>query len=990
MGGYRIISFYENLIKIFLHLDHLQDYKLECAKETFQGDYIQRRFLDVKRQTVEVNLEKILEEHDGIIIYAEAGMGKSVTAKRIKYEWGTEQILKDFHLMYFNSKQINQHLRIRSNAAPLFFSQIGNLLKKKSKTIEDFVTYDCVKATISNLIIIIDGIDELPIKELINASYISELEKKIINNEEISATDTIVAIYFGYFFPFSKVCLFGRAGEFERLKSVKDHPNSSIFNKKNRKELELLSFKSSNVNDFICIKICKQLNGQTGCSNSCQDIYEKIKDIELAKVPTDLNSLIEIHKKHPDENIGRITKTKLFIATLFNRLSEHATQKNISVNKTFSDLLNSNSKLVEGIRVIAKISFNSLLEGDINVKVKEVKKGNSIYIKYKDETLIERDTLEQLDFFYIRDFVYYHLLEPYHLTNIEFLAACYLFSNSDQLELLLKLNTDRKTIILSYLAGLHADDHLTRDFVTIVVNTSNYCINDFFNWLFNIKNSRESLPNGHDRWYGILDNQKMSPSFYLLNSIHCEIEIPKPFIPETIVCYSKYSSSFEWYDMKYFKHNFLIDQNSINQFDIESFLDNFACYKFLVIGNIDMKNIKLYDHDRITFKINHLDIQTPLTNINTHIKSNSLSIWNYDSHTMDMVLRALSPLSTTNTFTIKRLNISCIFEFNELQTEQIFELCLTGVDVIALRLSFFKLKQIEQLKTIEDRNVYKRINLELAKLDFNDMFALPSLGTRHICLRYIKNVNNEHLVRLKTHLVSNEQHHNNLDRYKIIDSLIPFISKNKSSAESEQQFYLHLYNVNFNQVSSNVFAQTVSCISTLVCEDKDDFIPSSHWKELSRCEKCHINELRVWYPKLNNLEYFIKANAKTLQLICNNKDQLKELLDYISKRGYAELDKDKEIQVFVVKCDENNWDYYEEIVIFSLNIKDYGSNSNTYISHLDDITVPYHEGEQHLKWWCCEIGPVEEMKVNEISVIDNKDNENCSFLKKCLCCVLKK
>lgn len=117
----------------------------------------------------------------------------------------------------------------------------------------------------------------------------------------------------------------------------------------------------------------------------------------------------------------------------------------------------------------------------------------------------------------------------------------------------------------------------------------------------------------------------------------------------------------------------------------------------------------------------------------------------------------------------------------------------------------------------------------------------------------------------------------------------------------------------------------------------------------------------IWYPTLNNIEHFVNIKTKTLQSICESKDELKEVLDQIK----ANVD----VQFFVVKYDKNDWDYYEEIVVFShKTIDEFKDNYTANISQLDYVnrTVPDYEGERNL---CCEIrfdGINKETKVSEI------------------------
>ena len=235
------------------------------------------------------------------------------------------------------------------------------------------------------MIIIIDGIDEFPIQNLVVGDYVDELEKKVKNNKLITAAETILAIYYGFLFPFAKVLLLGRIGEFERLKEVKVKRDEPIFNEKTHKikDLKLLEFDEANVKEFTCFKICKEQNGQPTCTKTCQELYEKIKNIQLCKNPTDLNSLIELHKKHPNENIGKITRTKLIIATLFNRITEHTKQVDNFKSQTFRAICKNNRKLVDNIRLLGHISFQSLLEGKVTVQVDEEEIDGIVYLKYK-------------------------------------------------------------------------------------------------------------------------------------------------------------------------------------------------------------------------------------------------------------------------------------------------------------------------------------------------------------------------------------------------------------------------------------------------------------------------------------------------------------------------------------------------------------------------------------------------------------------------------
>ena len=62
------------------------------------------------------------------------------------------------------------------------------------------------------------------------------------------------------------------------------------------------------------------------------------------------------------------------------------------------------------------------------------------------------------------------------------------------------------------------------------------------------------------------------------------------------------------------------------------------------------------------------------------------------------------------------------------------------------------------------------------------------------------------------------------------------------------------------------------------------------------------------------------------------------------------------MKVFVVKVDDNNWDYYDEIMIISgKTVEEFRNDYSSENLQLDNICVSYHEGEKDLKWWCCEL-----------------------------------
>jgi len=67
----------------------------------------------VKEEKEISEIQSILENNDGIIIYAKAGMGKSMCAKYIRHKWRKDQILNGYKMIYFNSKLINQHLQVK-------------------------------------------------------------------------------------------------------------------------------------------------------------------------------------------------------------------------------------------------------------------------------------------------------------------------------------------------------------------------------------------------------------------------------------------------------------------------------------------------------------------------------------------------------------------------------------------------------------------------------------------------------------------------------------------------------------------------------------------------------------------------------------------------------------------------------------------------------------------------------------------------------------
>ena len=136
-----------------------------------------------------------MDDNSGLIIHGEAGLGKSVIANQIKRKWINGDFLEDNHVIFYNSKKINQKIKVRSNAAPLWFSDIMTLFKAKGKTIEDLAIFNCVKTAIPKLLVFVDGIDEFPIKELANEQYVSELEKRI-SPPLIQLLEYILAFFF--------------------------------------------------------------------------------------------------------------------------------------------------------------------------------------------------------------------------------------------------------------------------------------------------------------------------------------------------------------------------------------------------------------------------------------------------------------------------------------------------------------------------------------------------------------------------------------------------------------------------------------------------------------------------------------------------------------------------------------------------------------------------------------------------------------------------
>ena len=60
--------------------------------------------------------------------------------------------MKKFNLIYFDSKKINKLHKVDSNAAPLYFSDLGDHLKKNGWTADDLSIYSCVKKAIEKLI----------------------------------------------------------------------------------------------------------------------------------------------------------------------------------------------------------------------------------------------------------------------------------------------------------------------------------------------------------------------------------------------------------------------------------------------------------------------------------------------------------------------------------------------------------------------------------------------------------------------------------------------------------------------------------------------------------------------------------------------------------------------------------------------------------------------------------------------------------------------
>lgn len=864
----------------------LTAYKTECTK-TQMPHFVERNFVHKSSNQLVDNIETILQDNDAILISGEAGLGKTYSAKDLRYKWSTETIFKNMKMLFIDSKKVNKEMYKPSYAAPICVSELGETLR--DNTDEYLASFGCVKKAIKDLIVVVDGVDELSINNYLDShKNLKKLQIKIDKNEEISGLETI-----------------------------------------------------------------------------CSEIYEKVKEVEFIKIPSHLVSLIKAYRSLSDDSIGKITKTRLFLYSIFNLLKHHTTVISKDV-KTFKKLLeiNDTRAFADGIRSIAEMSFHSLLKQNVTIQVEEYKESDTIYFKYNNIS-IERDVLEKLDLFYIREYDYSFVLEPHNLTSMEYLAACFILCLSDEWNLLLypDLSYDRILIILPFLAGLHSNDHFTKDFVShVLLDKSNRNVHDFFNWLYSIEDVWGSLPKS--TWYGLRGDGRLLPSFQLLQQIKNEVDVNdeisnKMKDVETIICQCH---DFDWYDMDKFNHTFLTHTEI--KYNIDTFLNHFVNYNFIIHGEIEIDNIehfkifmKMSFNDRITFRLNSLTIVNKLTNItnNARLKVNILSVMNYDSRTVDILLDAISPTSTTSStsssITVKLLFISPMQNFNEFQTKKLFKLCLNGVDTLGLN-NFLTSKQISILNNIEHRH-QQRINFRLWDIDFDNMLSLPNLSERHISL-YNNKITDDNLIDLKNHLVNKHRHCNNLSKYKIISKNIPFIrKKDVITACNNQSFYLHLCDVNFDDVSPNIFAETFAHIPSFECEDTS--IPSTCWESLAHINDCFINEFRIWFPTLYDLEHYLKIKTQKLQLVNYRKDMFVDVLSYIADHGD---DLNKAVKVFAVKCDFNNYDndYEKKDIFTNKTFDELKNNFNELTSLLNDTEFDsYCEGSRKWKYWCCEI-----------------------------------
>ena len=246
----------------------------------------------------------------------------------------------------------------------------------------------------------VDGLDELSISNYLDMAYLNKLKIKIDKNDDISGMETIVGIYFGFFFPGSKIIVFGRKHEMDRVKDVQNQVHkSNLFNKPKRTELELQPLSENGIKELINRISCNSSNCE--CVD-CTHIYQKVQDVEFRNVPSHLVSFIKVFKSLPDKNIGRMTESKLFICTIFNLLKHSQTV--VRDAKTFKRLLVEISQIfAKSIQIIAQISFLSLLVGNITIQVEEIDENNVIYLKF-EQTIqgvnhcikIEREIMENL------------------------------------------------------------------------------------------------------------------------------------------------------------------------------------------------------------------------------------------------------------------------------------------------------------------------------------------------------------------------------------------------------------------------------------------------------------------------------------------------------------------------------------------------------------------------------------------------------------------
>ena len=602
-------------------------YKSEIAYERNKDEqkcFIKRKFKPTCRP------EDAILTHRSVLVHGESGIGKTTYASDIEHQWANGNILTDMFVLTYTCRDVNCTIRKNIYVAPLYFSNAKCFLADQNKDISEgcITMYQQLEslAKEKKLVLLIDGIDEVSLDNQLLKTNREILERKIENGEAIDGLETLVGIMLGKIFHSSRIIVFGRKQEIDKLLQIDNIKSSNVFCDKERKVLELKRFSKRDVMSLTCERVCgiNRNHIRVICddndamsddidnyycflSNSkCRQVYELFKDVDFKTIPSFCFHLIDLFKDDEWlERIGKKTKTKILITIIFNHISNcmELEGEELTYHSLGESFACKGLKYKECLKHLMDVSYQGLLCDKVKI-IGEKDGDNYIFNGFQ----LNREDCSKLNMFYSRTDNYETSIEPRHVIMMEFLCACYFSFHKERWDDILLMSKSRQYVIIPFIAGLLKSDKLTKVFLAKTLDvTYTSCLEEYLEWLFQCDWNK--LPQFSNTWHCLNDDGSML-AMKLIHNIVQETKIPDiDLLPTTLqydggcvedLFYMKYAASC--YDF-----NGKSEKNIITYCESYPMDKIFVNSNYLDVNNDDITKLQMMrDIPQIQIEINDI------------------------------------------------------------------------------------------------------------------------------------------------------------------------------------------------------------------------------------------------------------------------------------------------------------------------------------------------------------------------------------------------